>query len=242
MKQRKLQNVDIADMMGVSRSMVTHYLNCAKSPKMSTVKRLANSLNMSPSFFFDESKYDILLEEANTKLFEKFLISTANFTDVDIEKIKKDPSLLEILKNVLPEEEMRSRIPLFTSQNKHQILDLPDLNNIDTFIPIPPSIDLKYTNLFAFSIDDDILDNIISIGCTAVFTQNKDWTNGDIIMVSMDGEILLRQITKTHTSIILEPNSNNAEHHPIFINCKEFDCNQHIQYLGRIIHAYKSFV
>lgn len=53
MRERSLTNSDIAKLMGVSRSMITHYLNLTKSPKMNTVKTLAIALDINPAFFFN---------------------------------------------------------------------------------------------------------------------------------------------------------------------------------------------
>lgn len=237
MQIRNLSNADVARIMGVSRGMITHYLNYTKSPKMSTVKKLSESLMIKSSFFFD----DIDIPE---DIHLKFSDSVKIFTGVDLvaleNSIKNEPNFKGVVKGLLGIDEDDVKIPLFSS------ISCGDLQSIDNIlvdhVNVPKRLKNRFgEDLFSVRAKGDSMNNVILDGNIAVFSKSAEVKNGDIVAVLVNGEeATMKRITKTNYAIVLEPDSSNPDHTPIFIDCVKEDCNE-VQVLGKLVYSFNEF-
>lgn len=133
------------------------------------------------------------------------------------------------------------KIPLYGS------ISCGDLTSIDNdlleYIKVPADIKERYGDrLFAVIAKGESMNRRVPDGVTAVFAQDAQWENGDIVAVMVNGEeATMKHIHKTNSSIILEPNSYNPSFESTLISCNKVNCDDYVKVLGKLVYMHQKF-
>lgn len=230
-EKKNLTQLEFAEAIGrKSISTISEWEKGLYSPKIGVVSDIAKYFNVSLS--------DITEKDLTNK---NWIVDS--ILDFDTEKFKlelrENPNLIGVVKGIVNNyDDDDFKIPLFSS------ISCGNLSSIDNIlidnVNVPNRLKKRYGgDVFAVRTKGDSMNNVILDGHVGVFAKTE-WQNGDAVIVMLNGEeATLKRITKTNYAILLEPDSTNDEHKPIFINFIENDVS--VDVLGKLVYSYRDF-
>lgn len=230
-EKKNLTQLEFAEAIGrKSISTISEWEKGLYSPKIGVVSDIAK--------FFDVSLSDITEKDLTNK---NWIVDS--FLEFDTEKFKaelsENPNLIGVVKGIVNNyDDDDFQIPLFSSVSCGNIQSIDNIL-IDT-VSVPNRLKKRYgSDVFAVRARGDSMNNVILDRHIAVFAKTE-WQNGDAVIVMLNKEeATLKRITKTNYAILLEPDSTNKEHKPVFIDCVGNDCE--VEVIGKLVHTYCDF-
>ncbi|KGE18484.1 hypothetical protein PWYN_03190 [Paenibacillus wynnii] len=125
---------------------------------------------------------------------------------------------------------VNNSIPLFGSIAAGAPLEMI---KAEEYLEIPEYISQRYPGAFLLRIKGDSMNKVIPTGAYALIVPCLEVTNGEIAVVSINGdEATLKRFYKLQNTIVLEPDSYNPEHKA---NSFTSDDSKQLRILGRMV-------
>lgn len=246
------KNISIRELSrktGIGASTISRYERGGHDMPIDKLDLIAKALNTSVPFLMygEEAEPQIIKEvpknnnilglNATTSPLDNILGFNFSFEELK-NAVKNEPNLTGIIKGVMHLTDDDFQIPLFSSISCGNLSSIDNIL-IDT-VSVPNRLKKRYgSDVFAVRARGDSMNNVILDGHIAVFAKTE-WQNGDAVIVMLNKEeATLKRITKTNYAILLEPDSTNKEHKPVFIDCVGNDCE--VEVIGKLVHSYCDF-
>lgn len=100
----------------------------------------------------------------------------------------------------------------------------------DEYVSLP---DVKDLNAFALKIEGDSMAPRLKPGDMVIVSPNRQWENGDIVVVKVKEEVSLKKIFRKETTLVLQ--SMNTEYPPLILPFHE------VQVIGKVILRVERF-
>lgn len=184
-----------------------------KNPRMDTIQKIADALNVNVFEFFDEGSpiTNKDLDNLNSKL--------------DVQQLAKDAILYDVV-NIPILGTVRAGEPILAQEN------------ITGYNPVLKSILCTEKNYFYLRVQGDSMNQEFNEGDLLLIEQTDYIENGDIAVVLIDGQdATVKKVIKNENMVTLIPMSNNPKYVPHMYDVVKDE----IKIIGKVIQATKIY-
>lgn len=134
--------------------------------------------------------------------------------------------------NFATKKTISSQIPLYGSIAAGTPLEMVAVEDL---IEIPQYIAERYPSSFLLKVNGDSMNKIVPNGAYALIEPCEEVINGEIAAVVVDGfDATLKRFHRLQNTIVLEPDSYNADHISKMFNCNKDECES-IKIIGKMV-------
>ncbi len=208
---RKIRNLtvgELANKVGIDQSYLSNIERCTRrNPSLTIIEGLAKALDVSIDILLNNDiGIDELSEAIAQEQYNKKWDGNISSKSCNIEKMKPTPIFM------------------------HANLQEGFLQEIAGFDCLPKD-KTSNDNFFEMEMHDDTLLNMnIKAGDYIIAKYQIDAANGDIVIISIDGNIIVRRIHKVGANIVLT--AENKDYPPIII-----DSFEKLHIIGKLVGA-----